>query len=425
MHALRVSGIDARPATGTRYRLILDLAREVTAQRDLSAVLDETFVALRKVLDFGGGSIALVDDDGWISFAATDPPATPEAMAMRIRVGDGVAGRIVQTGEPAFVADIHIDPHVTEERRAKSVSAGVISWFGVPLITEGRPIGVLQIDSPVPDAWDEEDRTLLLAFTPIVAAAVQNARVYARERAALRRLEDLDQRHRDFVAMVSHELRTPLTAVIGYCDTVLTYRESLDPDAMVRLIDRSKASATRLAALVEELLDLSVIQRGELRLTLRPVDVAALLREAVAQFTPDGREVTVDVADGVPEVVTDGGRVTQVVGNLVSNAAKFSEPDTPIAVSARVEEDALVIRVADRGVGIPEDSRERIFERFVQLERANTRKAGGFGIGLYVVRQVCDALGATIDVESEVGAGSTFVVRVPLRPTMDTSALRD
>jgi signal transduction histidine kinase len=418
-----VTSLDARPAAGTRYRLILDLAREVTAQRDLSAVLEHTFAALRRLLAFTGGSIALVDDDGWISFAATDPPATPEAMAMRIRVGDGIVGRIVEDGEPYYVADIHTHPNVTAERREKSVSGGVIAWYGVPLITEGRAIGVLQIDSPEPDAWDDDDRLLLMSFAPIVAAAVQNARVYAREHAALRRLEELDQRHRDFVAMVSHELRTPLTAVMGYCDTVLTYRHSLDQDSIFNLIERSRGSAARLAALVEELLDLSVIQRGELRLTLAPVDAGALLRDAVSQFLPPERGRTLDIPDDLPPVVTDGDRLVQVVGNLVSNAAKFSP--VAVAVSARCADDRLEIRVSDRGDGIPEQDRQRIFDRFVQLERANVRRAGGFGIGLYVVRQICDALGATIDVESRVGEGSTFVVRVPLRPTMEVAALRD
>lgn len=420
-----MTDVDGRPATGTRYRLILDLAREVTAQRDLTAVLDQTFVALREVIDFTGGSIALVDDEGWISFAATDPPATPEAMAMRIRVGDGIVGRIVETGEPEYVADIHTHPNVTPERRAKSVSAGVISWFGVPLITEGRAIGVLQIDSPVPDAWGEEDRLLLMSFTPIVAAAVQNARVYAREHAALRRLEDLDQRHRDFVAIVSHELRTPLTAVMGFCDTVLTYHASLDMETLLGLVARSRASAGRLAALVEQLLDLSVIQRGELRLSLAPVDVPALVDDAVARSVPAGRVANVDLAPDLTTVVTDAERLAQVLGNLLSNAAKFSADDTPVEVSARCEDDRLVLRVRDHGDGVPAEDRERMFERFVQLERANTRRVGGFGIGLYIVRQVCEALGATVDVDSEPGAGSTFTVRVPLRPPLEVAALRD
>jgi signal transduction histidine kinase len=410
-----VNVLDSR-TTATRYRLILDLAREVTAQRDLAAVLDATFAALRQLLDFGGGSIALVDDDGWISFAATDPPATPEAMTARIRVGEGVSGRIAQTGEPVYIADITTHPDVTPERRARSVSAGVVAYFGVPLITEGHPIGVLQIDSPVPDPWSDDDRVLLLSFTPIVAAAVQNARLYSREQAALRRLQELDQRQRDFVAMVSHELRTPLTAVMGYADTIVANKDALDPEAMVALVERSQRAASRLAVLVDELLDLSVVQRGELRLTLAPVDVATVLAETVAEYKPEGHPVSLDVDPALPEVVTDAGRLAQVVGNLVANAAKFSPGGAPVAVTAAREGDRVVIRVADRGVGIAAEDRARIFERFVQIEHANVRSVGGFGLGLYVVRRVCTALGGSVSVEGELGEGSTFVVRLPLVP---------
>jgi signal transduction histidine kinase len=412
--------VDSRPAQ--RYRLILDLARQVTAQRDLPQVLDTTFAALRTLLDFGGGSIALVDEEGWISFAATDPPATAAAMSMRVRVGEGVSGTIARTGEPVYIGDIHTDENVTEERRAKSVSAGVVAYFGVPLVTEGRVIGILQIDSPTPDPWDEEDRLLLLSFTPIVAAAVQNARLHAREQAALERMQELDQRHRDFVAMVSHELRTPLTAVMGYAETILTYHASLGPDGVLGPVERSRGAANRLAGLVEELLDLSVIQRGELRLDLAPLDVRALVPEVVAQYVPDERTVTVTVADDVPQVMTDASRLTQILGNLLANAVKFSPPDSPVEVSATVAGDDLEIAVRDHGPGIPEDQRERVFERFVQLESATTRHAGGFGLGLYIVRQVCTALGGSVEIHGKPGEGAELVVRVPLRPGLGVAA---
>ncbi len=418
-HAATVTEAPAR-----RYRLLLDLARDVTAQRDLAAVLEATFMALRQVLGFGGGSIALVEED-YIRFAATDPPATPEALTMRIPLGEGIAGTIAVTGEPVYIPDIHVDPRVTPERRAKSVSSGVVSYFGVPLITEGHPIGVLQIDHSETDGFTEDDRLVLLSFTPIVAAAVQNARVYGREVAALERLQELDQRHRDFVALVSHELRTPLTAVMGYADTILAHYDQLGMDGVLPIVERARSSATRLATMVEELLDLSVIQRGELRLAFAPTDVPAVLAEAVAQFAPAGRDVTIGVPDGMAEVLTDADRLTQIVGNLISNAAKFSPADAPVRVGARFDGGELVVSVEDRGIGIPSADRQRIFERFVQLERANTRRIGGFGVGLYVVRELCEALGGRVEVESQVGAGSTFRVRLPRQPPLDVLAQRD
>ena len=165
-----------------RYRLLLDLARDITGRLDLDEVLAASFVSLRQLLAFDGGSIQLVDETGqYIGLAAADPQATPDAYETRIAVGDGIGGRIVASGEPRYIPDIHREPDVP---RRRATSSGVRSYFGVPLITEGAAIGVLQIDSQHVDPWTEEDRFTILAFTPIVAAAIQNARLFEREAAA-------------------------------------------------------------------------------------------------------------------------------------------------------------------------------------------------------------------------------------------------
>ena len=425
MPELRAAAHTARQEAGRRYRLLLDLARDVTAQRELPDVLVSGFDAIRQVLEFTGGSIALVDEDHFLGFAATDPPATAEALTARIPVGQGIAGGIAATGEPVYIADITADERVTPERRQKSTSGGVRSYFGVPLVAEGAIIGVLQIDSTEVDAFDEEDRLLLLSFTPIVAAAVQNARLYARETAAVARLRELDERHQDFVAVVSHELRTPLTAMLGYSDTIVQHYDQLGLEAIRDIAMRARTAATRLAELVEELLDLSVIQRGELRLRFAPTDIAPLLDDVMHEFAPPGREVKLDVADDLPRALIDARRLHQVVGNLVSNAVKFSTEESPLCVRAFVEDDKLVIEVGDQGVGIAVEDIDRIFDRFVQVERANVRHIGGFGIGLYVVRQLCDAMGAEIEVDSAPGAGSTFRLRTPLAPPLAVRALQN
>ena len=162
-------------ANDARYRLLIDLARDVTGATDLTTVLDRTFAALRQLIDFTGGSVQLLDETDHLRLAACDPPPTAEALAMRVPLGQGVGGAIALTGEPRYLPDITIDAAVTDERKKKSVSHGVRSWFGVPLITDGRVIGLLQVDSVEPDAWDEADRFVVLAFTPIVASAVQSA----------------------------------------------------------------------------------------------------------------------------------------------------------------------------------------------------------------------------------------------------------
>ena len=158
-----------------RYRLLVEGAKEVTGRLDLEAVLEHAFAALARAVQFTGGSILLVEDDQ-VRIAAALPAPTADALAARIPLGHGVSGTIAQTGEPRYLPDITIASTVPASRR-KATSTGVRSWYGVPLIAEGRPIGVLQVDSTRVDAFDESDRLAVLSFAPVVALAVVCARI--------------------------------------------------------------------------------------------------------------------------------------------------------------------------------------------------------------------------------------------------------
>ena len=163
-----------------RYRVLLESARDISACLDLDSVLDRSFRALRKVIAFTGGSIQVVDGDV-IRLAATDPPAPPEAMRATVPIGQGVGGAIAATGEPRYLPDVTIVASLSADGAAKTTSQGVRSYYGVPLVAEGRIIGVLQIDSHEIDAFDEQDRLLVLSFASVVASAVQTARLFSRE----------------------------------------------------------------------------------------------------------------------------------------------------------------------------------------------------------------------------------------------------
>ena len=169
-----------------RYRLLVEGAREVTGRLDLEAVMDHAFIALGRAVTFTGGAIMLVDGEQ-VRIAAGLPPPTPEALAARIPLGQGVSGSIASSGEPRYLPDITIASTVTSGRRQSGTSTGVRSWFGVPLIAEGRPIGVLQVDSTEVDAFDEQDRLAVLSFAPVVALAVVCARLAG---AQLRAIQD-------------------------------------------------------------------------------------------------------------------------------------------------------------------------------------------------------------------------------------------
>lgn len=392
-----------------RSRLLLELSREVTANLSLQEVLDSSLRSLRKLITFGGGAIQLIDGDALVA-AATDPPATPEAMTVRIPVGQGVSGTIAATGEPCYIPDITVDPRVYPEGRAKGVSGGVRAYLGVPLILQGEPIGVVQVDSLEIDAFDEQDRAVVLSFVPTIAAAVQNARLFEREVASLEQLRELQRLRSDFLMMVSHELRTPLTAISGMAQSLSARVERLDTEVVARFADRIVVNSRRLELLIDDLLDLSQLEQGRLEVVSHPTDLGALIAEASAAAELDPHPIESDVEPDLPLVHADERRARQVLSNLLSNAAKYSPSGAPITIAARAAGDRVVLDVVDRGAGIPAELQSRVFEPFFQAAPTATRGVGGLGVGLHLVRELCDRMGATVALESTLGSGSRFSV---------------
>lgn len=174
----------------TRSGLLLRLTRQITSRHDLDDVLAEVFRCLRPVVAFGGGSIQLLDDEGWIRMAAIEPPAPAHVLAQRAPLGGSVGGRVILTESPVYLPDV--DPRTTSP--AHRITSGIRSYFGVPLVADGRAIGLLQIDSPQPDAWTDQERAIFVIVAPVIAAAIQNARAHAREAAARQRMESTERR---------------------------------------------------------------------------------------------------------------------------------------------------------------------------------------------------------------------------------------
>src|SRR3979411_969330 len=175
----------AEPAPD-RSRVLLELIRDVTSTLDLQGVLDRSLVAIRRLIDFDGGSIQLIDGRA-LRMVAADPPAPPEADQFRLPIGEGFGGRVAATGEVVYSPDATIDERAHPEGRRKASTAGVRSYFAAPLISQGRPIGIIQIDSLTVDAFPPERQETVLAVLPSRSAAGQNALLYSRARDALQR----------------------------------------------------------------------------------------------------------------------------------------------------------------------------------------------------------------------------------------------
>lgn len=253
---------------------------------------------------------------------------------------------------------------------------------------------------------------------------------------AFDKLKELDRLKSNFLATVSHELRTPLTSIIGYSDMLATGIAGELNEEQAEFVDTIRSKGDHLLSLISSLLDLGKLEQGNLRVQRETIDVRALIEEVAKTLAPQaaGRDVRleVDVPDGVPAVSADSVRIRQVLFNLTENAVKFSPSGEAVTLAARVTEEepdddgdgmglvllasprtVVEMSVSDRGPGIPEAERDKVFDAFYQVDGSSTREHGGTGLGLSIVKRLVEAHGGKVWVDGVVGEGTTFRFTIP------------
>jgi PAS domain S-box-containing protein len=252
----------------------------------------------------------------------------------------------------------------------------------------------------------------------------ERERLLALERAAREQAEASNRLKDDFLAAVSHELRTPLNAILGW--TSLLRAGRLPPEKHERALETVERNARAQAQLIEDLLDVSRILAGKLRLDLAPIDVGEIVADAIEALRPaaDAKNIRLEAAlDATGSVIGDAARVQQVVWNLLSNAVKFTPRDGAVRALVGCRDSWVEITIADTGQGIAKDFLPHVFERFRQASGGSTRIHGGLGLGLSIVRQLVEMHGGTVQASSEgAGRGATFTVRLPVAEPGRTAA---
>jgi two-component system, OmpR family, phosphate regulon sensor histidine kinase PhoR len=237
----------------------------------------------------------------------------------------------------------------------------------------------------------------------------------------LMRLEEV---RRDFVANASHELRTPLAAIRGFAETLLE-SAALSPEEQKNYLEVIHRHAQRLSSLVEDLLELSTIESRSLKLEIAPVDVARTAENLIADSRLRIEERRIDAtlrSVGRPLALADARALDQVLGNLLDNALKYTEPGGSIEIAVEERLGRVRVSVTDSGIGIPAEDTSRIFERFYRVDRARSRALGGTGLGLSIVKHLVQAMGGEISVKSALGKGSTFSFTLPSAGAIEASA---
>ena len=302
----------------------------------------------------------------------------------------------------------------SDEHAEFGTALGVRSLMVVPLTARGQTLGAMSfISLDRGRRYTQADLALASELADRAGIAIDNARLY-------RQLQESNRLKDEFLGTVSHELRTPLNAVLGWAQ-ILKRTGIGDPDQAARAIDAIERNAQAQAQLVEDLLDTSRVVSGKLRITFVPVHLADIVQSAVESLRPlaksRGLDLTLTVGEGLVPIMADAARLQQVIGNLVSNALKFTPPGGRVEVSVRRSGGTMEIAVADTGAGIAPEFLPFVFDRFRQADSTTTRMHGGLGLGLSIARHLVALHGGTIRAESPgEQQGATFTVVLPINP---------
>ncbi len=377
-------------------------------------------VVAEAALRFCGASdvmIALREGNDLVT-AAHDGALHAEIGRRRTIDRSNVSGRAIVDGTTIHVPDsAALDPQEFAGTLEMSRERGWRAALAVPMLVEGAAAGTIMLRKIEPGHFTARQIELLETFAAQAVIAIENVRLFTEIQEKSRQLEIASQHKSQFLANMSHELRTPLNAIIGYTEMMADGLYGEVSEKAAGVLERVQKNGRHLLDLINDVLDLSKIEAGQLVLAMEPYSaadiVASVLAATESLAKAKGLALGSTLAPGLPAGVGDARRLTQVLLNLVGNAIKFTDSGSVEVRVASVGE-AFEMSVVDTGFGIAPADQAKIFEEFQQVDNSSTRKKGGTGLGLSISRRIVELHGGRISVESEEGRGSTFKITLPI-----------
>jgi signal transduction histidine kinase len=400
-------------------RALGEVGQMVNSTLDLEVVLNTIVAKAVQLSTTDAGAIYAYDEDRReFQLRATygmDDAMIAAIKDRHIRLGDAGIGQAAQRREPVQVADLQDEP--PNPTLDVVLRAGFRALLILPLVGAEGIVGALVVRRRVPGEFAKSTVDLLQTFAAQSVVAIQNARLFSEIGEKGHQLEVASQHKSQFLANMSHELRTPLNAILGYTELILDNIYGETPGKMRGVLDRVQANGKHLLGLINDVLDLSKIEAGQLELSLSDYSIRDVVHNvfAAVESLANNKQLAlkVDLPQELPPGHGDERRLTQVLLNLVGNAIKFTDVGE-VAIKAMATNGAYTVSVRDTGPGISEADQAKIFEEFQQADSSATKKKGGTGLGLSIARRIVEMHGGRIWVESAIGAGATFFVTVPV-----------
>jgi signal transduction histidine kinase len=399
-------------------RALGDVTQAVNSTIDLETVLTTIVAKATQLSSTEAGAIYVFDDASReFRLRATygmDDTIIAEIRDRHIHLGETVIGRAVEQRLPIQVPDIQSDPSAVLD---VIVRAGFRALLTVPLLGADRIVGALVVRRKEPGEFAKNTIELLQTFAAQSVLGIQNARLFHEIEEKGRELAEASQHKSQFLANMSHELRTPLNAILGYTELILDSVYGEMPEKARRVLDRVQRNGRHLLGLINDVLDLSKIEAGQLSLSLADYSLNNVIQSVFSAVEPLASEkqikLRIDIVPELPQGRGDERRLTQVLLNLVGNAIKFTDSGE-VAIRALQVNNSFKVAVRDTGPGISAADQVKLFQEFQQADNSITRKKGGTGLGLAISKRIIEMHGGKIWVESVVGQGSTFSFTLPV-----------
>jgi two-component system sensor histidine kinase KdpD len=387
-------------------------SRAVASVLSLDDVLGLILDSARDLLGATEGSVMLFDADKSTLRIAASVGLDPEVTKV-IPVGESVAGWVAEFREPVILRG-----DVSDTRFRVFIPKGrpVLSAMSAPLYARAEPVGVLNVSISSGDReYTEHDLRALAVFADHAAIAIANARLFERERETSSRLADLDQRRREFLSLITHDLKTPLTSILGYAALLRDRGDEVGDEYRREFADTVIQQSQRMLNMVEQLITANTLEEGAPALSREPLDLAGLVKGSVDAFggVLRDREVNLMVPDSLPTVFGDRSAVEHIMANLLDNAVKYSPDGSPLAVAVSEASGEVRVSVSDHGPGIPEEHRDRVFDRYGRGDAPG--RSGSVGLGLFIVRSLAEGHGGRVWADDAPGGGASITFTLPVR----------
>jgi len=399
---------------------LYSIAGVASQSLDIILILRRTMEKVLQIFGFDAGRIYLCRGETRDLHLVLQEGFPAEARLPNVyRIGEGLIGKTVESGEPSIVEDMSNDLTYAKFARNKILlDAGFRASCLIPIKVRGEKLGVLNFLRKEPHHFSDSDLQLINAIAYHLGVAVGNAGLFSQIKQKSIELEKANKGKDEFLGIISHELRTPLNVIKGYTEIMLDGALGKVNAEQTKALQTIANQSNDLFGMINGILQVTKIEADAVHKATWDVDPSALLDELKVNYDiPYGRDLRLfwDYPPDLPRVKTDDEKLKGVLQNLINNAIKFTEQGS-VTILARgsAETGSIEFKIADTGIGIPRDKLRTIFDMFQQVDSSATRKYSGVGLGLYIVKKYTELLGGTVTVKSELGQGSVFTVALPL-----------